>query len=49
MSPDPDETVERDNTISKLRIQVDAGNFERLTTEGCKLSLDETVRYSLED
>ena len=48
MSPDPDEIVERENTISRLRKAVDVGNFERLWTEGRKLSLDQTVRYSLE-
>lgn len=49
MSPDPDETVERENTISRLRKAVDDGNFDRLSAEGRKLSLDQTVRYSLED
>ena len=48
MSPDPDEAVERENTISKLRKTVDENNFNRLLTEGRKLSLDQTVRYSLE-
>jgi tetratricopeptide (TPR) repeat protein len=49
MSPDPDETVERENTITRLRKAVDNSRFERLSAEGRKLSLDQTVRYSLED
>ena len=49
MSPDPDETVERENTISKLRKAVDGASFDRLSAEGRKLSLDQTVRYALED
>jgi tetratricopeptide (TPR) repeat protein len=48
MSPDPDEVVERDNTISKLRKTVDENSFNRLWAEGRKLSLDQTVHYSLE-
>jgi tetratricopeptide (TPR) repeat protein len=48
-SPDPDETVERDHTISRLRKEVDENNYDRLWAEGRKLSLDQTVRYSLED
>jgi tetratricopeptide (TPR) repeat protein len=48
MSPDPDEVVERDNTISKLRKTVDENSFNRLWAEGRKLSLDQTVLYSLE-
>jgi len=49
MSPDPDEVVERDNTISKLRKTVDQNSFNRLWAEGRKLSLDQTVHYSLEN
>jgi len=48
MSPDPDEAVERENTISRLRKTVDKNNFDRLWSEGRKLSLDQTVHYSLE-
>jgi tetratricopeptide (TPR) repeat protein len=49
MSPDPDETVERENTISRLRKTVDERNFEKLSAEGRKLSLDQTISYSLEN
>jgi tetratricopeptide (TPR) repeat protein len=49
MSPDPDEVVERDNAISKLRKTVEENSFNRLWAEGRKLSLDQTVRYSLEN
>jgi hypothetical protein len=38
----------RDRTISKLRKQVDDENFNRLWADGRKLSLDQTVHYSLE-
>jgi tetratricopeptide (TPR) repeat protein len=49
ISPDPDETVERENTISRLRQTVDQASFERLSSEGRRLSLDQTIRYALED
>lgn len=49
MSPDPDEVVERENTISRLRKTVDENSFNRLWAEGRKLSLDQTVDYSLEN
>ena len=49
MSPDPDEVVERDSTISKLRKTVDENSFNRLWAEGRKLSLDQTVHYALEN
>jgi tetratricopeptide (TPR) repeat protein len=49
MSPDPDETVERGNTVSRLRKTVDEINFDRLSAEGRKLSLDQTISYALED
>lgn len=49
MSPDPDEVVERENTISRLRKSVDENSFNRLWAEGRKLSLDQTVHYSLEN
>jgi tetratricopeptide (TPR) repeat protein len=48
ISPDPDEAVERENTISRLRKTVDKNNFDRLWAEGRKLSFDQTVHYSLE-
>ena len=48
MSPDPDESVERDHTVSRLRKAVDGGEFNRLWSEGRKLSLDQAVHYSLE-
>ena len=49
MSPDPDEAVERDNTIARLRKTVDENRFNSLWSEGRKLSLDETVHYSIEN
>lgn len=48
MSPDPDESIERDRTILKLREQVDESKFSRLWAEGRELSLDQIVHYSLE-
>ena len=48
MSPDPDEVVERDNTISRLRKSIDENNFKKNWAEGRKLSLDQTFHYSLE-
>lgn len=49
MSPDPDEVVERDNTISRLRKTVDGNSFNRLWAEGRKLSLDQIIQYALEN
>lgn len=48
MAPDPDESVERDRAVSRLRKAVDEAKFTRLWTEGRKLSLDQAVEYSLE-
>jgi tetratricopeptide (TPR) repeat protein len=48
MVPDPDESVERDRTVSRLRKTVHQGKFDRLWAEGRKLSLDQAVHYSLE-
>jgi len=48
MAPDPDESGERDRTVSRLRKTVEKSQFSRLWEEGRKLSLDEAVQYALE-
>ena len=48
MAPDPDESVERDRTVSRLRKAVDEDEFSRLWEEGRKLSLDQTIQYAFE-
>jgi tetratricopeptide (TPR) repeat protein len=48
VAPDPDESVERDRTVSRLHKAVDESKFNALWTEGRKLSLDKTIHYSLE-
>ena len=48
MTPDPDESVERDRSVSELRKTVDEAEFNRLWAEGRKLSLDQTVTVRLE-
>ena len=48
MAPDPDESVERDRTVSRLRKAVDEDKFSRLWEEGRKLSLDQAVQYAFE-
>ena len=48
MTPDPDESVERDRTVSRLRKSVDEDKFSRLWEEGRKLSLDQAVQYAFE-
>ena len=40
MSADPDESVERDRTVSRLRKAIDESKFNGLWTEGTTLSLD---------
>ena len=48
MTQDPDESVERDRSVSQLRETVDEVKFNRLWAEGRKLSLDQTVQFSFQ-
>jgi tetratricopeptide (TPR) repeat protein len=48
MAPDPDESGERDRTVSRLRQMVEKSKFSRLWEEGRKLPLDKAVQYALE-